>query len=114
MAPPRVLRSQARRAYKSSELGGRVRLAFTDCLGPCSESNVVFVYLHGQPLWFRRVNSPDAFTAVLDYARAALTDPACPLPDGLRALSFSWMGGGAGPAPPVQDVASPTLVEAEA
>ncbi|MBI2219225.1 MAG: (2Fe-2S) ferredoxin domain-containing protein [Candidatus Rokubacteria bacterium] len=47
MAPQRVLKAAARRAYQRSGLAGRVRLAFTDCLGPCSEANVVCLYLHG-------------------------------------------------------------------
>lgn len=103
MAPPRILKSAARRAYKLSGLAGRVRLAFTDCLGPCSEANVVFLYLHGQPLWFRRINSPELFRALLDYTRGVIADPACPLAPSLGARLFSWTGGGIGPEPPVPD-----------
>jgi len=54
MAPPRVLRSAARRAHKASGLAGQIRLSFSDCLGPCREANVVFVYARGRALWFRR------------------------------------------------------------
>lgn len=105
MAPPRVLKSLALRAYKRSGLGGAVRLSFTDCLGPCSESNVIFLYLHGRPLWFRRINAPETFTALLEYVRRALEDPDCPMPQHLEPHSFSWTGGGVGPAPPI-DVAA--------
>ena len=103
MAPPRILKSAARRAYKLSGLAGRVRLAFTDCLGPCSEANVVFLYLQGQPLWFGRINSPELFQSLLDYARGLVADPGCPLPASLGVRSFSWTGGGNGPEPPVPD-----------
>ena len=78
---------------------GRVRLAFTDCLGPCSEANVIFLYLLGRPLWFRRMNAPELVGALLDHCRTA--EGGSPLPDALAARSFSWTGGGLGPAPPV-------------
>lgn len=101
MAPQRALRSGARRAYQRSGLAGRVRLAFTDCLGPCSEANVVFLYLRGRPLWFRRINSPELFEALLDYTRRVIAEPDAPLPERLEAQSFAWTGGGIGPEPPV-------------
>lgn len=103
MAPPRILKSAARRAYKLSGLAGRVRLAFTDCLGPCSEANVVFLYLRGRPFWFRRINSPELFAALLEYARGAIADPNCPLPAHLGTSSFSWTGGGVGPELPLPE-----------
>jgi hypothetical protein len=80
-----------------------VRLAFTDCLGPCSEANVILLYLRGRPLWLRRMNSPELIAALVDYARAAVDagDPA--LPAALAARSFTWTGGGIGPEPPVAD-----------
>lgn len=83
------------------------RLAFTDCLGPCSEANVVFVYLDGQPLWIRRVNSVDVFEALLAWLPAAI-GRAAPLPDEVAARCFAWTGGGEGPAPPVEDEARET------
>jgi (2Fe-2S) ferredoxin len=104
MAPQRVLKAAARRAYKLSGLAGRMRLAFTDCLGPCSEANVVFLYLHGRALWFRRINSPELFAALLEYARVAIDNAACSLPARLGANSFSWTGGGIGPEPPRHDI----------
>jgi hypothetical protein len=104
MAPQRILRSAARRAYRLSGLAGRVRLAFTDCLGPCSEANVVFLYLHGRPRWFRRINSADLFAALVGYARAAIDDADCALPARLGPHSFAWTGGGIGPEPPVQGI----------
>ena len=55
-----------------------MRLTFTDCLGPCSEANVVLLYLNGRPLWFRRMNAPEL----------------------LATRSFSWTGGGGGHTPP--------------
>jgi hypothetical protein len=58
---------------------------------------VVFLYLHGRPLWFRRINTLELFDAVLAYARTAFDAPGAPLPDGLTAHSFSWTGGGVGP-----------------
>jgi (2Fe-2S) ferredoxin len=98
---PGTLKRLMRRAFRDSGLGGRLRLAFTDCLGPCSEANVVFLYLHGRPLWLRRVNSPEAFGAVLEYARdAAEGGPVAP-PAALARLAFAWTGAAVGPVPPV-------------
>jgi (2Fe-2S) ferredoxin len=96
-----VWRAAARRVYRAAALEGRVRLAFTDCLGPCSEANVLFVYLHGRPWWFRRVNSPAVLEAVLQWARRAVEDPALGPPPALAAHGFSWTGGGVGPEPPL-------------
>ncbi|MGH7321162.1 MAG: hypothetical protein ACRELA_16260 [Candidatus Rokuibacteriota bacterium] len=93
----------ARRLYKASGLADRVRLSFTDCLGPCSEANVVLSYLRGQPRWFRRMNSPELFETLLGYAREALNGGSPDLPTELAIRSFSWAGGGVGPDPPVTD-----------
>lgn len=101
MAPPRVLKSTARRLHKTSGLADRVRLAFTDCLGPCSEANVMLLYLRGQPLWFRRMNAPELVEALLAYAREVADGGAPPLPAELLSRSFSWSGGGLGPEPPI-------------
>ncbi len=100
---PRVLKAAARRAYRASGVTGWVRLSFTDCLGPCSEANVVFLYIQGRPLWFRRMNSPELFVDLLTYARDALRDRDRPLPDALATRSFCWAGGGVGPEPPVRE-----------
>jgi cobaltochelatase CobN len=102
MAPQRSMKSTLRRLYKASGLDGRVRLAFTDCLGPCSEANVLFLYLHGRPLWFRRMNAAELVTALLDYGRAAADGHAAALPPDLAERSFTWTGGGVGPAPPIE------------
>jgi cobaltochelatase CobN len=102
LAPQRTLKATARQAFKTSGLDGRVRLAFTECLGPCSEANVILLYLHGRPLWFRRMNGPDALAALMDYCRAVLADGAPPLADTLSTRSFSWSGGGLGPMPPIE------------
>jgi cobaltochelatase CobN len=101
LSPQRTLKATTRRAFKAAALDGQVRLAFTDCLGPCSEANVMLLYLHGRPLWLRRINSPELLTALLDYCRAANDDGAPPLPPELASRSFSWTGGGTGPAPPI-------------
>ena len=103
MAPPRVLRSTMRRIHKASGLAGQVRLSISDCLGPCSEANVVFVYMNGGALWFRRMNTPDLVAELLQYVGDAAADPARPLPSRLAQHSFTWAGGGEGPAPPVTD-----------
>ena len=81
-----------RRAFDAAGLEGRVRFAFSECLGPCS-------YLHGRPLWLRRMNTPELFRALLGYARTAVAAPGAPLPRELAARSFSWTGGGLGPEP---------------
>jgi hypothetical protein len=65
---------------------------------------VVFVYLHGRARWFRRINTVELFSAVLDYARMMIDDPACSVPALLGASSFSWTGGGIGPEPPISDM----------
>jgi (2Fe-2S) ferredoxin len=106
LAPQRTLKATLRRLYTTAGLDGRVRLAFTDCLGPCSESNVVFLYLHGRPLWFRRMNAPELLISLLDYTRAATEGRTPPLPTELAARTFSWTGGGTGPVPPIPDVAA--------
>jgi (2Fe-2S) ferredoxin len=92
-----------RRLHKASGLAGQVRLSISDCLGPCSEANVVFVYVNGRALWFRRVNSPDLADELLRYVGGAAADPARPLPPRLAQHSFTWAGGGMGPEPPVAD-----------
>jgi len=90
-----------RRALRDSGVDGRLRLAFTDCLGPCSEANVVFLYLASRPIWLRRVNDVGVFAHVLEWARAFLDGDAPQLPPPLAARSFTWTGGGDGPAPPI-------------
>ena len=92
-----------RRAFRRAGLDGAVRLAFSDCLGPCSEANVVLVYLDGRPTWLRRVNDGNVFTELLDHVRKALDDAGAPIPPALRARSFRWTGGGDGPDPPIAD-----------
>jgi len=99
---PGTLKREVRRAFRAAGGDGVLRLAFTECLGPCSEANVVLVYLHGRPLWLRRMNGAEAFEALLDWARAAAANGATPLPPALAARSFTWTGGGTGPAPPVE------------
>jgi (2Fe-2S) ferredoxin len=101
LAPQRALRLAVTRAYKKSELSGRVRLVFSDCLGPCSESNVLLVYLHGRPLWMRRMNEAPLLTTLMDYLHAAVDGLPAPLPPALLARSFTWTGGGFGPEPPI-------------
>jgi cobaltochelatase CobN len=95
----RFARPALRRLFDAAGLQGQVRLAFSECLGPCSEANVVFVYLHGRPLWLKRVNTPELFDAVLAYVRGAVAAPDAPLPEALAGRSFAWTGGGLGPEP---------------
>ena len=106
LSPQRTMKATLRRLYKASGLDGRVRLAFTDCLGPCSEANVILLYLHGRPWWFRRMNAPELVSALLDFARRATTDAEPALPTELSTRSFSWTGGGIGPVPPVDAAAT--------
>ena len=80
-----------------------MRLAFTDCLGPCSEANVVFVYLDGRSVWLRRVNSDETFATLLAWLRDALAGGGGDLPEPLGARAFAWTGGGPGPEPPLPD-----------
>jgi hypothetical protein len=96
-----MLKREMRRAFRDSGAEGRLRLAFTDCLGPCSEANVVFLYLAGRPLWLRRVNHIEAFATILGWARDALDGGDQRLPPALAARSFTWTGGGEGPSPPI-------------
>jgi (2Fe-2S) ferredoxin len=98
---PRALRVAARRAFRRAGLDGRVRLVFTDCLGPCSEANVVFLYVHGRPLWLRRINSAEKIAAVLTCVAALAEGSADGVPAALAGWSFTWTGGGVGPTPPV-------------
>ena len=89
-----------RRAFREARLDG-LRLAFTDCLGPCSEANVIFLYVHGRPFWLRRVNSVEDFGALLAWAAEAAAGGPTPLPAELARHAFAWTGGGPGPIPPV-------------
>ena len=83
-------------------LDGLARVAMTDCLGPCSEANVVFLYIDGRPLWLRRMNDETLFDAFFAWLREALANGAHrPLPTALAERSFSWTGGGDGPEPPI-------------
>jgi len=104
-----VLKAAVKLAMKRSGLEGQVRLAFTDCLGPCSEANVVFLYLHGQPLWFRRMNSRELFEELFRYVGDVARGKERSLPTALAERSFSWTGGGVGPAPPVESAAGDDL-----
>jgi cobaltochelatase CobN len=101
--PPGTLKREMRRAFRRSGLDGAVRLAFTDCLGPCSEANVVFLYLPGRPLWLRRINSVEPFAELLVWVQAAVAGDAAALPPALATRSFNWTGGGEGPHPPLPD-----------
>jgi cobaltochelatase CobN len=102
--PPRALKGALRRLFRRAGLDGRARLAFTDCLGPCSEANVLFLYLDGRPLWLRRMNTPALGEALLAWLAAALAADEPPaLPPALAARAFAWTGGGPGPRPPVGD-----------
>jgi cobaltochelatase CobN len=106
---PGTLKREMRRAFRHAGLDGRARLAFSDCLGPCSEANVVFVYRYGAPLWLRRVNTIEPFAMLLDWLHQALPQPnraaggVAPLPPALAARTFAWTGGGEGPTPPIGD-----------
>ena len=93
----RIARPATRRVFDAAGLSGKVRFAFSECLGPCSEANVVFLFLHGRPLWFRRINSLELLQALLVYVRNAVEAPSAPLPEALTAHLFSWTGGGVGP-----------------
>lgn len=91
-----------RRAFRHAGLDGQARLAFTDCLGPCSEANVVFLYMDGRPLWLRRMNTFEPFVELLDWMRKALARRETPLPPALSERAFAWTGSGPGPAPPIE------------
>ena len=100
--PPRVLKPAIRRRLKASTLDGRARVAFTDCLGPCSEANVLFLFLDGRPIWLRRMNAEPLYDAFFAWLRDALDDGRRPeLPKALAERSFTWTGGGKGPIPPI-------------
>jgi len=93
------------RAFRRAELDGRARLAFTDCLGPCSEANVVFLYLAGRPVWLRRINAVEPFEMLLGWLREALDGADAALPAPLAQRAFAWTGGGDGPDPPIDEQA---------
>jgi hypothetical protein len=99
---PGTLKRQIRRAFREAKLEG-LRLAFTDCLGPCSEANVVFLYVHGRPVWLRRINEVETFERVLAWAGEAAAGGPPALPPTLAARAFAWTGGGPGPVPPVAE-----------
>jgi len=69
----------------------------------------VFLYLRGQPLWLRRMNSPELFEELFRHVTALVQGKERPLPTALAERSFSWTGGGVGPAPPVQGSAGDDL-----
>jgi hypothetical protein len=90
-----------RARFTASGRDGSARLAYSDCLGPCSEANVVFVYRDGRPLWLRRINSIELFGTLLDWLAEQARGGTQALPPALESRSFTWTGGGQGPAPPV-------------
>jgi hypothetical protein len=92
-----------RRAFRHAGLDGRARLAFSDCLGPCSEANVIFLYLGGRPVWLRRINEVGRFEVLLDWLRQQLDGGGPALPPPLAARALAWTGGGDGPTPPIDD-----------
>jgi cobaltochelatase CobN len=98
---PGTLKRQMRRAFREARPPA-LRLAFTDCLGPCSEANVVFLYLYGRPFWLRRINTVEDFAVLLAWAGAAATSALTELPPRLERHAFAWTGGGPGPIPPVE------------
>jgi cobaltochelatase CobN len=98
---PGTLKRQMRRAFRKARVDG-LRLAFTDCLGPCSEANVVFLYVHGQPLWLRRINTVEDFGALLAWAAEAASTGSTALPPALEPRAFAWTGGGPGATPPIE------------
>src|ERR1041384_5072460 len=98
--PPRTLKPAIRRRLRRAELEGLARVAFTDCLGPCSEANVLFLFLDGRPLWLRRMNPEPLYDDFFAWLRGTLSDGVPPdLPFALRERSFTWTGGGEGPPP---------------
>jgi cobaltochelatase CobN len=98
---PGTLKRQMRRAFREAKLNG-LRLAFTDCLGPCSEANVIFLYAYGRPLWLRRVNTVETFESVLAYAQEMAEGGPVALPPSLAPRAFAWTGGGPGRIPPIE------------
>ena len=102
--PPRTLKPAIRRRMKAAQLEGLARVAFTDCLGPCSEANVLFLYLDGQPFWLRRMNTEPVYDVFFAWLRETLASGAPgTLPPALVERSFRWTGGGVGPVPPLLD-----------
>ena len=92
---------------KAAALDGVARVAFTDCLGPCSEANVLFVFLDGRPFWLRRMNSEALYDVFFAWLRETLGNGQTPsLPSALATRSFRWTGGGDGPRPPIVDAES--------
>jgi len=91
-----------RRAFREAKLDG-LRLTFTDCLGPCSEANVIFLYSHGRPFWLRRINTVEQFETFLGWAAETASGGPTPLPLALAPHAFAWTGGGPGPLPPIAD-----------
>jgi hypothetical protein len=87
---------------KAAKLDGAARVAFTDCLGPCGEANVLFLFLDGRPLWLRRMNTELLYDEFFAWLRGVLSaGVARPLPPALAERSFTWTGGGVGPVPPI-------------
>ena len=44
-----------------------LRYATTDCLGPCAQGNIVVVRREGRIRWYRRMNSEQATTELLEH-----------------------------------------------
>src|SRR5262249_35405125 len=102
--PPRTLKPAIRRRMKAAALDGLARIAFTDCLGPGSEANLLFLFIDGRPLWLRRMNTEPLYDVFFMWLRHTLSADAAPaLPSILAERSFGWTGGGEGPLPPIAD-----------
>lgn len=55
------------KALRAGAQRARLRYEVTDCLGPCKQGNLVVVRREGSVRWYRRMNTGEATTDLLEH-----------------------------------------------
>ncbi|MBI5366521.1 MAG: hypothetical protein HZA54_05760 [Planctomycetes bacterium] len=53
--------------YTRRQMMQRAYVTKTHCLGPCAEGNIVFAYVLGRGMWFRRMNTEPLIRDLMEY-----------------------------------------------
>ncbi len=53
--------------YNKRRLKDRAYVTMTNCLGPCEDGNICFLYANGRGTWFRGMNSDVLVKALMDH-----------------------------------------------
>ncbi|MEK7866351.1 MAG: hypothetical protein AAB434_06675 [Planctomycetota bacterium] len=66
--------------YNRRRLKDRAYVTLTNCLGPCEEGNICFLYANGQGTWFRGMNTDPLVRGLMDYLDQVTQSKSCPSP----------------------------------